>query len=52
MFCYIVLMNFKIPDRSSSLVIEIEKSNLFRALPKSELTKIAGEHRVIWYSYQ
>ena len=52
MFCYIVLMNFKIPDRSSDLGIEIEKSNLSRALPKSELTKIADEHRVIWDSYQ
>lgn len=45
-------MNFKIPDRSSNLGIEIEKSNLLRALPKSELIKIAGEHTVIWDSYQ
>ena len=52
MFCYIVLMNFKIPDKYSNLGIKIEKSNLSRALPKSELTKIAEEHRVIWDSYQ
>ncbi len=40
-------MHFKIPDRSSNLGIEIEKINLSRALPQSELTNI----RNYWVKY-
>ena len=40
-------MHFKIPDRFSNLGIEIEKINLSRALPKSELTNI----RNYWVKY-
>ena len=40
-------MNFKIPERSSNLGIEIEKINLSRALPKSELTNIRSH----WVKY-